>query len=262
MPASWHDHHAANQVPEDRREFYHALVADKKPYFMRYIYPALMRQYNTYIKNSNKNAVREFCLSVAELEAIPVVERTDRMNEFLMYYYRSLPVGVGDCVMNRICRRFEEEFDGFLSKQKPAAEFDYTIMKSGQEYTKTQARQLQEAYKEFSRRHKDYIVYQQYERVDEYEAIYHSEEIRQDLLRTCSSICGNKYVLCDILLDMCYKRNNTKKMVWDLCGTEIITNLLRRSGGVIHFPCKDEDGTIEYAGEKFSLHSTVLEGFD
>ena len=130
---------------------------------------------------------------------------------YLKYYYRFLPVGTGDCVMNRICRRFEEEFDGFLSKEKPAEPFDYTIMKSGQVFTKVQVKQLSDAYKDFMRRVRDYEVYRQYERVDEFEAISHNDEILQDFLRICSMICGNKYVLCDILLDMCYKKNNTKK---------------------------------------------------
>ena len=49
--------------PEKRR-FYLSLVADKKPYFMRIIYPALMKQYNTYIKNTNKNAMREFQMTI------------------------------------------------------------------------------------------------------------------------------------------------------------------------------------------------------
>ena len=262
MPVSWHDHHAANLMPDDKREFYHELVADRKPYFMRYIYPALMRQYNTYIKNSKKKAVREFSMSVDELESTPTKDRTERENEFLHYYYKHFPVGYGDCVMNRICRRFEEEFDGYLLKQKPDVAFDYTIMKSGQSFTRTQVQKLSDAYNTFSRRNKDYVVYQKFERVDEYEAITHYEELRQNFIRTCSIICSNKYVLCDILLDMCYKRNNTKKMVWDLCGNEIIANLLRRSGGTISFPIKDDDGTIEYGGERFSICETVLEDFD
>ena len=72
MPRSWHDRHAANTIEVDEiRRFYNRIVADKKPYFMIYIYPSLMKQYNTYIKNTNKNALREFRLSVDELEALP-----------------------------------------------------------------------------------------------------------------------------------------------------------------------------------------------
>ena len=47
MPRTWHDRHAANKIEDDElRDFYRSIVADKKPYFMRYIYPVLMKQYN------------------------------------------------------------------------------------------------------------------------------------------------------------------------------------------------------------------------
>lgn len=55
MPREWHDRHSVNLIEDtDTRRFYLKLVADKKPYFMRLIYPALMKQYNTYIKTQIK----------------------------------------------------------------------------------------------------------------------------------------------------------------------------------------------------------------
>ena len=69
MPRYWHDRHSVNQIedPEEKR-FQLSIVADKKPYFMRIIYPALARQYNTYIKTANRNARREFGMSIEELD--------------------------------------------------------------------------------------------------------------------------------------------------------------------------------------------------
>ena len=38
MPRTWHDRHAANKIEDDElRDFYRSIVADKKPYFMRYL---------------------------------------------------------------------------------------------------------------------------------------------------------------------------------------------------------------------------------
>lgn len=71
MPRTWHDRHAANKIEDDElRDFYRSIVADKKPYFMRYIYPALMKQYNQYIKNTNRNCLREFQMTVDELRMV------------------------------------------------------------------------------------------------------------------------------------------------------------------------------------------------
>ena len=134
MPRLWYDRHAANKIEDPaQRELYRKIVADKKPYFMRYIYPALMKQYNTYIKNTDRNALREFQMTVAELYKLPIGETTERQREFLRYYEYRMPVGTNDCIMNKICRRFEDEFDGYIGKHNAAVKFDYTIMRSDAE---------------------------------------------------------------------------------------------------------------------------------
>lgn len=263
MPPSWHDHHAINRdVSDADREMYHEIVADKKPYFMRYIYPALMKQYNTYVRNSNKNAIREFCISVNEIEAMPRDQRTDRMNEFLDYFYRFLPVGYSDCVMNRICRKFEEAFDGFLVKQKPSEKFDYSIMKRGCSYTKAQIARISEVYAVYNRRVKDYAIYQMIERVDDDEALRRHAELKREFLHQCTSVCPDRFTLCDMLIDLCYKRNSAKSFVWDMCGDEIIENLLVRNGMKISYPVQNEGGDITYRGEKFAMREMELECFD
>lgn len=134
MPRTWHDRHAANKIEDDElRDFYRSIVADKKPYFMRYIYPALMKQYNQYIKNTNRNCLREFQMTVDELRMVPADELTERQSDFLRYYDYRMPVGTGDCVMNKICKRFEQEFDGYIRKHNSKIKFDYTIMKNASE---------------------------------------------------------------------------------------------------------------------------------
>lgn len=263
MPASWHDHHAINRdVADGDREMYHEIVADKKPYFMRYIYPDLMKQYNTYVRNSNKNAIREFGISVNEIEALPDDERSDRMNEFLDYFYRFIPVGLGDCIMNRICRKFESTFDGFLSKQKPTEKFDYSIMKRGCSYTKAQIARLSEAFATYHRRVKDYAIYQKFERVDDDDALRRHSELKQEFLHQCSLLCSDRFTLCDMLIDLCYKRNNAKWFVWDMCGDEIIENLLVRSGMKIFYPVRDDNGDVVYRGERFAMREIELECLD
>ena len=62
MPKGWYDRVAAKGDDGDDEatvQLNLRVVADKKPYFMRYIYPSLMRKYNTYISNTNKKALRE-----------------------------------------------------------------------------------------------------------------------------------------------------------------------------------------------------------
>ena len=61
MPLEWHDRRAASDIGDaEERALARRICADRKPYFMRYIYPDLSKQYNKYIKNTNMNALRLF----------------------------------------------------------------------------------------------------------------------------------------------------------------------------------------------------------
>lgn len=260
MPKEWHNRHSVNTIEDaDKRRFYLKLVADKKPYFMRLIYPALMKQYNTYIKNTNKNAMREFQMSVDELLALPSEELTSRQRDFLRYYHSRMPVGDNDCVMNRICRRFENEFDSYLGRHNAGIAFDYTIMKSGTAYSKKQYNAILKLYESYNKRLRSYAVFANYERVDEYDTFSRMYEMKTEFIEECTKICQNKFALCDIVLDICYKRSSTKRFAWEICGEEIIHNLLVRNNGEITYPTLDNNGDIFFAGNRFSIVKQRLE---
>lgn len=261
MPREWHDRHSVNIIEDvDKRRFYQRLVADKKPYFMRYVYPALMKQYNTYIKNTNKNAMREFQMTVDELLMIPPENLSDRQKDFLRYYRSRMPVGTNNCVMNRICRRFEAEFDGYLGRHNADTDFDYTIMKSGIEYSKSQYNAILKLYESYNKRLRSYAVFANYERVDEYDTFSRMLEMKNEFIGECTRICPNRFVLCDIVLDICYQRSATKRFAWEMCSTEIIENLLAKNNGVISYPALDPNGSVEFAGNRFSVKQQVIGG--
>ena len=263
MPREWHDRHSVNQIESPQvRRLYLSVVADKKPYFMRYIYPSLMKQYNTYIKNTNKNAMREFLMTVDEMYDIPRTELTEQQKNFLRYYESRMPVGNHNCVMNRICRRFEKEFDGYLGRHNADTEFDYTIMKSGVEYTRSQYNSIAKLYDGYNKRLRNYAVFSNYERVDEYDTFARMLEMRSEFEQECVKVCPNRYALCDIVLDICYQRNATKRFAWEMCGDVIIQNLLNRNNWTISFPTSDTSGDIQFCGNRFSVKQKRLEECD
>lgn len=260
MPQTWYDRHACNTIEdEDTKCFYRSIVADKKPYFMRYIYPALMKQYNTYIKNTKINALREFRMTVDELLALPYSELTDQQKDFLRYYGYRMPVGTGDCLMNKICRRFEEEFDGHIKKHNSAINFDYTIMRGDAEYSKSQASAIKRLHEEYNKRLQNYKVFTSYERADRTEYAASLEVIDNTFRMECDEICPNEDALCNILLDMCYTKNSTRKFVWSMCSSIIIHNLLERNDGLISFPALNPEGDIQYGGNRYSMESKRVE---
>lgn len=259
MSREWYDFHAINKIEdEDKRNFYRSIIADKKPYFMRYIYPALMNQYNTYISNTNKNALREFGLTVDELKSRSYDSLTERQIEFLRYFDRCIPVGTNNCVMNQICRKFESLFDGFL-KRSSSGEFDYSIMKSEAEYTTKQYNSIKTVYDDYTKRLSNFKAYSSFERVDDNEAAEGLERIKEEFVEECDKLCPNQSVLCNIILDICYSKNTTKRFAWSVVGSEIIKNLLKHNNNVIHFPTLSENKEFEYGGEWFEINTKEIE---
>lgn len=255
MPKTWHDRHAIHKsdMSEDDKDLYYKIVANKKPYFMRYIYPALMKQYNTYIKNTNRNAQREFDMTIEEMRALPYQKLTGRQKEFLSYYDRYMPVGLNSCVMNNICRRFEEEFDGSVSRHNSTHNFDYTIMKSDAEYTQRQYRQIYELYIEYNLHLRNYEIFTSYEKIDKIESSITLINMENDFRRECEMAVPNAKVLCNIVLDICYRRSSTKKFAWSMCGETIIQNLLDKNDRIISVPVQDNDGDLLFNGKRFSV---------
>lgn len=261
MPKDWYDR-AANRITDDlseeevqRRLFNLRVLADKKPYFMRYIYPNLMSQYNTYIKNTDKKCMREFRQTIEELMTKSPDELTQAEAEFIDYYIQRMPVGMHPCVMNKICKRFEEEFDNYFLKNISEEEFDYAIMKSGQEYTTTQYNAIAKLYEQYTKRLQEYMQFSKRERIDEDESATKRSLMIRDFKVECERACSNAAQLCDIILDLCYRRSGSKQFCWDICSEEIIDNLLKNNDNTIYFPVQDKDGDIEFCGKRFTLES-------
>lgn len=261
MPRAWYDFHA-NKLPDNpseedcsRRELGLKILADKKPYFMRYIYPALMKDYNTYIKNTNVKCLREFRMDLKDLLEADEDSLSDRQKEFIRYYHSRMPVGMNDCVMNRICRRFEAEFDGYLKLHASKEDFDYSILKNEDaEYTKTQYYTVAKLYAQHNEWLQAYRQMQKKLRLDNSES---RDADAQNMNRVFEQeyfrVCSNASVLCNIVVDMCYRKIGSQQFAWDVCGSEIFHNLLKRNDYMLYFPVRDPEGDITYCGHRFSM---------
>ena len=83
-----------------------------------------------------------------------------------------------------------------------------------------------------------------------------SEDIdlaKEEFKAQCLSVCNNEKELTNILIELCYNSNSSKFVAWDLCGEQIIHNLLDKFGHKYTFPVKNINGDIEFDGEKFTL---------
>lgn len=260
MPRSWYDYHAnaleegATEEQEKEREFNLRILAERKPYFMTYIYPTLRKEYKSFMKGVETKCLRAFRMTLQELLDTPEDDLSEEQKEFVQYYRHRLPVGDHHCVMNRICRKVEGIFDGKM-KQWTEEPFDYTIMKSGSTYSPSQFSQVKKIYEQHNTWIRELCVRMHRDRIDPSDA--NDPKLWQSWFRKRSmEVCNNEEALCDIVLDMCYRRSGTKEFAWDICAHQITSNLARRHDGILMYPSKDPDGDIEYSGERFSMRTT------
>lgn len=258
MPKAWYDYHgnilpdAPTQEDMARRDFNIRILADKKPYFMKYIYPTLMSQYNDYKRNTNAKCLREFRMQLPEILNTRSDELTDEQRAFINFYNRRMPVGTNDCVTNRICRRFENAFDGVLMMEYSTS-FDYSILKSDEEYSRTQYDAIEQLYEQYTKRLMEYSQAKKGRRTQSDERSMYFENMNRAFLEECLRVCSNGKKLCNIVIDMCYRRSSTKQFAWSICGEEIIENLLDKNEWMISFPVMDDNGDIAYGGYTFSF---------
>jgi len=260
MPRYWYDRHA-NTLHEDhteadvaRRDLNARIVADKKPYFMRYIYPTLMSQYNTYIQNTRTKCLREFRVEPADLLAIPEEDRSEEQQTFIRHYLRRMPVGMNNCVMNRICRIFEREFDGYLKLNYSGRKFDTNIIKSGVSYTARQYTAIAKLYAQHTERIKEQISEKrQVREVLGEDAGWRNDNLQRVFQEECLKVCSNEALLCDLVIDLCYRRAGTQQFAWDVCGSQIVKNLLQKHDFLISYPVQDAGGDFVYGGQCFKM---------
>lgn len=256
MPDTWYNWIANKQTKatdnEQRKSFWmnRKIIADKKPYFMQYIYPSERAELNSYRKKNNEKSLMRFRLTLDQLEKKE--NKTKEEERFISCYYDRMPLGIGPCTINKICWRIEELFDHINFSDD--VDFDYTIMKSDIAYSDKVYGKIKKLYESYKRSLQSYIQYAKTERIKSDERQIQKYLLKEEFKEKCLRDCPNEDMLCNIVLDLCYsKSKNSKQFAWDMCGEVFIKNLLRRNNYKISYPEFDECGEIEFAGMNFSM---------
>lgn len=260
MPKEWYEarmcksNKEGDSEDEEINSFNRSIVVDKKPYFFIYIYPELKKKYVKFKKDMEESSILRLNKSIEEVLDNPKTKEELRMVE--CYNYNN-PVFEYNSTMNRICRYIEKELN-VTELKEVEEEFDYNILKSDVEYSKTAYNKVKAIYKEYNERSKFFMSSNKYMREKE-----NRESIRQlfreEFERKCYEECSNSEILCNILIDICYSSNKGKQFVWDICGEQIISNLLKKNNNIINYVCRDENGDIEFNGERFSMAQVEYE---
>ena len=265
MPEEWYSFRANkpkdtdSQKDLERKEFNQLIVADKKPYFMIYVYPTLKSEYRQYRKKAETSTYIEFGMSVDEL--IAKENKTDREQEYLRYYERLLPVGMNPCVVNKIAYLFEEEFDHCKWDSLKSVNFDPAIIRPCCSYSKSQYDSIKRLLAMYNEEMKQYRADVRKGVISgDVEKYQYLTAIKNSFRRECDLVCHNDDELCAIVVDLCYSTESSKGFAWDVCGDIIINHLLSEHDNTIRYPelVDAADGEFVYCGKHFRMSEARL----
>ena len=216
MPSNWYNMGAC----ADNR-YKQSICAYRKPYFMIYIYDEAKRDYKKYIKESNDKCKLIYNCSIQDLYDNKD-NLSDEQKEFLFWYEFKMPVGTGECSMNKICRYVESQLDGYKSQLHRKSTFDYNELKVKRRCTeehRQSLRELEQEYRECVREYKAQKHFDKGESNKDRKFLYkkfHEEAIK---------ICPNDDERLNIILDITYGYNGNKQFCWDTIGDLICERL-------------------------------------
>lgn len=260
VPKHWYNYKTIKFKDSDTeeekkwKEYQQKLLSNKNPYFFIYNYKNLMKRYKRYKKNNNTNCLIKYGLTVEELKQKKY--KSEKELEFLKYYDLMMPVSIEHSVMNRICWALEHAYMDLKVKIN-GGDFDYSILKSNIKYNIKDKQALEMIYKRYG---KDMRIHNAtYKDSLKSEKNDNRKILLERYKKEIYSICNNEKIVCEILLDLCYRSNNGKQFVWDMCGDVIINNLLEQNNYKINIPIVTSEVTDTcWSGKYYKLETADI----
>ena len=256
MPKEWYDYKLLKIKEGDteeiirKKEFNKRIVANKKPYFMCYIYPSLMKEYKTFINNTNKNCLMRFGMDVNAL--IKKETKTEEEIIYLQYYKNKMPVGINPCIMNQIAWKVEEEFKD-IKNTISKVEFDKHIYMTESKISKANKKKIAILYDKYKKTVTQFMKNANREKADKETKKEKFNEFITSFHNEALAICSNEEELCNTLIEACYDDVNARGFIWNIVGKQILKNLIKINNGIIKYPVRDLEGQVIFNGEKFNF---------
>jgi hypothetical protein len=232
------------------------IAAEIKPWFFIYRYSQLKADLDKYMKSVKSNCKIRFGKSLDEL--ISSEDKSEEEKAFIYNYEKYMPISRAPGTMNRICWRIEDEFK--TTNVLPNVQFDYSILKSDMGYTDSEYAAVSELYNEYNKNMQLFLKGSKRNDSLKEERDAFTTRLIEEFSSACTSVCPNEEALANILVDICYTSNKNKSFAWDIAGENIFNNILKKNGNIIQYPIKDDNGNIEFCGNKFSLHEQRIGG--
>jgi hypothetical protein len=208
------------------------------------------------VKSVKSNCKIRFGKSLDDLYSSE--DKSEEEKAFIYNYEKYMPISRSPGTMNRICWRIEDEFKNM--DVLPTVEYNYSIIKSDAEYTQEEYNSIEQLYDEHNKNMQLFLKGIKKNDSSKEERNIFVSQLTEEFSNACSVVCPNTEVLANILVDICYTSNKNKSFAWDITGEQIFNNILSKNGNIIRYPIKDNDGDIEFCGNRFSLYTQQIGG--
>lgn len=262
MPKEWYQYGANIIKPDDSEEiqekkaFNQTICANKKPYFFMYNYDTERINYQKFIEEVNSKSIGLYGISFEDM--LKMDNLSEDAAKFVQYCSAKCPIDMSPSTMNRICRKIEEKFDGNFSCEE--LEFDYSIYKSKNNVRRSSYAEIKGLCEHYLMNLKALNSRKINNEEERKILLEDKDRLLETLIEDMTSICPNEESLCDILLDICYTGKMSKTIVWDVCGTQIIKNMLEKHDNTLTYPEKSENADFCCCGTKFSNKTIRIGG--
>lgn len=257
VPKEWYDWKTNVILPTDdeetiqRKQFNQSILANKKPYFMTYNYAKLKSEHTDY-----KRANDTVCRVLFKMDTDQLREKEDKTQKEADNYKifaQQAPTNISPSLVNKIAWKIEKHF-----AQKSLfhmEQFDTSKLKNPNvKYSKQMYNKVVKIREEYDGSIHNLLV--DMGRKTLFNKIVFDEQkvvLMNEFVDRVYEVCGSQEVACNVLVDVCYKDNKSKQLLWDCCSEQLIKNLIANGYNVLHVPTKDENGEFEYKSMKFTM---------
>ena len=208
------------------------IVADRHPYFFRYVYDSDKQAYKKHETNMHDSAVKQCGMDFDEL---PTCNKPEA-KQILQDYYRLSPLSDNGCTVNKIAHHIEKEMKEFRDLTS-AIDFDYSILKcENVTYSKQKYNMVKEIYNNYVADVAAYMRGLKNQNITKEERAEHQAVLTDNFKKNCQLVCPTEEELTNIVIDMVYRSDKSKAFAWQICGDTIIKNLLQRNNNKIQVP--------------------------
>lgn len=239
-------------------ELNNRIIADKRPMFMRWLYPHYNKKHNDEMLSYNNISHTKWGISFPEL--ISIENKTSDQSKLVDRYKRRSFFINNNSEMNRVSRFVEEELSKRGRKTSQFTKFDCSIYYSSDFKSPSDGdlSKMEILFKEWRSLRRNLKIeksgHSDYSSLDEIS--------RYIFNKACSTISSSPSALADMAVYLTYARlkKDTRSFAWSVFGEYIIDNMKsKKKERFVRVPQKNPNGTIDYLWSKYSMYLVDIE---